>query len=93
MHGVELRIVSSLGQNVMVDITPDNLSKGMINIGHFHEKNGTHYAVLNEENQNRKDEPQGESDVQLESPSNIVDIRNDGPQRESDTQLGSRSSN
>ena len=93
VYGVELRIVYTLGQNEMVDITPDNLSRGLITIGHYHEENEIHYVVLNKEIQNRSDEPRGDSDTQLSSLSSNVYRRNNKPQSESDTQLGSPLSN
>ena len=43
VYGVELKIVSSLGQNAMVDSIPDSVSRKLINIG---EKSGIHYTAL-----------------------------------------------
>ena len=51
--GVRLKIVSTLGQYGMADITLDTLLRGLIAIGRFDEANGIHYVVLNEENQMR----------------------------------------
>ena len=51
--GVRLKIVSTLGQYGMADITLDTLLRGLIAIGRFDEANGIHYVVLNEENVSR----------------------------------------
>lgn len=68
VSGVKLRIASTLRQNAMVDIAPDNLSRELITIGHYHKENEIHYVALNEEIQNRNDKPQGDSDT---PPSNV----------------------
>lgn len=71
VSGVKLRIASTLRQNAMVDIAPDNLSRELITIGHYHKENEIHYVALNEEIQNRNDKPQGDSDT----PPSKVDMK------------------
>ena len=92
-YAVELRIVFTLGQNLMVVSTPDTLSRRLITIGHFGEENGIHYVVLNNKNQERNNEPPGQWNTQFGYLPSIAQMRNLELQSEPDTQFGSLSSN
>lgn len=53
IYGITITVVSTLGPHAMVNIYPDTVSRGSINLGHVDEQNGIHYMVLDEAEQNQ----------------------------------------